>query len=390
MTDERKVKVVIFQRVLPHYRVGIFETIHHSPNFDYSFCIGTKEDASSSLHLSAETPFPVRCRDIWSFQPSKKNPLYFQPAEIAAALGRTYKVLIMNADYHIVSYLLASILGRLRGKKIIHWGHGVPRGRLEKEGSFRWWLRRTANRLAHAFLFYGKREYDMYARRGVDMRRYFVLNNALDTRPVQALIDALTPEELEAFQKEQGLFGRRVLIYTGRLLKDKCLDQALSAMPRILAKIPNAKLLLVGDGPEMANLQAQAKQLNLEDAVRFTGGVFDDATLTRYYLSSELAISPGYVGLMVNHAFMYGLPVLTNDNLWSHSPEVAMIQPGETGAWFKDNDVNDFADKAVEMLGNPQELARMRENCRRMIASEYNERHMADVFDQAVRYTLEH
>ena len=386
MTSDRKVKVVIFQRVLPHYRVGIFETIHNSQKFDYSFCIGTKSD-ESALHLSRETPFPVRYRDIWSFQPSKrKSPRYFQPAEIAAALGRKYKVLVMNADYHIVSYILASLLGRLCGKKIIHWGHGVPHSGPEK--GLRWWLRKKVNRLAHAFLLYGKREYALYAERGVDMGRYFVLNNALDTRPVQAMIDALTPQELEAFQKEQGLLGRRVLIYTGRLLKNKCLDQALAAMPRILAKIPNAKLLLIGDGPEMANLQAQARQLNIEDAVLFTGGVFDDATLTRYYLSSELAISPGYVGLMVNHAFMYGLPVLTNDNLWSHSPEVAMIKPGETGVFYKDKDIDALADSAVELLSAPQELARMRENCRQMIAAEYNERYMAGMFDNAVQYVL--
>ncbi|MCL2700457.1 MAG: glycosyltransferase family 4 protein [Phycisphaerae bacterium] len=393
MEKERKEKVILFYRYLPHYRLGLYELLYNSPKFDYSFFVGQKggEKKEETLHLPDETPFPVQYRRMWSFQPlKKKNPMYFQPGEIAAALGRKYNVLILNADYHVVSYLLASILGRLCGKKIIHWGHAVPRKGPEKEGSFRWWFRKLANRLAHAFLLYGNREYNLYAERGVDMKRYFPVNNALDTRPVQALIDALSPQELETFQKEKGLFGRRVLIYTGRLIKEKQVDLGVAAMPRILAKIPNATLLLIGDGPEMDNLKAQARQLQVEDAVIFAGGVYDDATLTKYYLSSEVAVSPGYIGLMINHAFMYGLPALTHDNYWIHAPEVIMLQPGETGAFFKENNAEDLADKAIELLGNPEKLAKMRDNCRRLIATEYNERYMADRFDKAVEYALDH
>ena len=387
MTNERKTKVIIFQGVLSHYRVGIFETIYNSPKFDYSFCVGMRQKNDFSLHLPEEMPFPVRYRPIWSLRLCrKKSSLYFQPAEIAAVLGRKYKVLILQADYHIVSYILASLLGRLCGKKIIYWGHGVSRRGPEK--GLRWWLRKTVNRLAHAVLLYGKREYNLYAERGVDMKRYFPVNNALDTRPIQALIDAQTLEGLGKFQREQGLFGRRVLIYTGRLIKGKRMDLGLSAMPRILAKIPNATLLVVGEGPEMDNLKAQARQLNIEDAVVFTGGVYDDAMLTKYYLSSELAVSPGNIGLMINQAFMYGVPVLTHDNYWGHGPEGIMLEPGKTGAFFKVNDADSLADNVIDLLSQPEKLTQMGENCRQLIATEYNERYMAAMFDKAVEYAL--
>jgi len=392
MEKQRKEKVILFYRYLPHYRLGLYELLYKSPKFAYSFLVGQKagDRKGETLHLPDETIFPVQYRRMWSFQPvKKKNPMYFQPAEIAAALGRKYDVLILNADYHVMSYLPASILGRLCGKKIIHWGHAVPRKGPEKAGSFRWWFRKLANRMAHAFLLYGHREYKLYAERGVDMKRYFPTNNALDTRPARALIDAQTPESLEQFKKDKGLSGRRVLIYTGRLVKEKQVDVGVAAMPRIVASIPNATLLLIGDGPETDNLKAQARQLGVEDAVVFAGGVYDDATLTRYYLSSELAVSPGDIGLMINHAFMYGVPVLTHDGYWTHGPESIMLQPGETGAFFKEHDANDLADRAVELLSDPEKLANMRDNCRRLIDTEYNERYMADMFDKAVEYALD-
>jgi hypothetical protein len=112
--------------------------------------------------------------------------------------------------------------------------------------------------------------------------------------------------------------------------------------------------------------------------------------LAKYHLCSHLAVSPGYVGLMVNHAFMYGLPVLTSDDLWLHSPEVAMIQPGRTGEFFRDLDEDDYARRAAALLCDEPRLARMGRQCLKLIDEQYNEKTMAKVFDDAVAYALEH
>jgi glycosyltransferase involved in cell wall biosynthesis len=382
-------KVAVFQRVIPHYRVGIFETVAASERYDYTFIYGQeKDDSFLKLPRGSDLPFSCRLSPIrsWRVWPTD-IPMYYQPAEVAAALSDEFDVLIFNADFHILSYMLATLVGRAMGKKIIHWGHGVSIGGPRPE---LWWARRLMTELANAVLLYGQREADYYRRRGAKMSRIFVTHNALDTRPVRELKRTTTEDQLAGFRAANALSGRRVMIYTGRLLADKRLDFALRAMGRVLRVVPSAKLVIIGDGPEAPRLRRMVDELGLQDAVDMPGAIFDERELAKYYLSSHLAVSPGYVGLMVNQAFMYGVPVLTSDEIWLHSPEVAMVRPGRTGEFFRDLDEDDYARRAAAMLCDAPRLVRMGRQCLQLIDQQYNEKAMARVFDDAVAYALEH
>ncbi len=381
--------MVVFQRLLPHYRSGIFETIAASEAYDYTFCFGDGGDSASIQLVSGKPTFPARFVPMWRWRPpGTKHPLYFQWAEIQAALSREFDVLIFSSDLHMVSFIAGSLLARLRCKKVVHWGHGLPKGLPRR--NLRWWVYRQVMRLANAVLLYGKREYDAFVRLGVNPGNLFCAYNALDTRQARALRASIADEELRQFRRDHGLDGRRVLIYTGRLVAAKKIHQLIAAMPLILKEISEAKLVLIGDGPEAGRLSAQVEELGLANAVSMPGGVHEEAQLARYYLCSDLAVSAGYVGLMVNHAFMYGVPVLTNDDLWSHSPEIAMIEPGATGEFFIAGDLVSLAEHAVELLRDRAKLAAMRTRCLRLIDEEYNEQIMATCFDDAVRYALAH
>lgn len=63
----------------------------------------------------------------------------------------------------------------------------------------------------------------------------------------------------------------RVILYIGRLVGVKGLKYLFSAMPGILRDSPNTKLLIVGDGPLMEELESQAKSLGIKESVIFAG-----------------------------------------------------------------------------------------------------------------------
>lgn len=77
------------------------------------------------------------------------------------------------------------------------------------------------------------------------------------------------------------------LLCISRLVWDKGIDLALNAFSRVLVRSPRARLTIAGDGPLMAWLQAQARELGIDDAVSFLGLVppaqiptlIDDSTL---------------------------------------------------------------------------------------------------------------
>ncbi|HUW85217.1 MAG TPA: glycosyltransferase family 4 protein [Phycisphaerae bacterium] len=317
-----------------------------------------------------------------------RAPLRFQPTEVRAAFGHEFDVLIFGADLHVVSYVVASVLARICGKKVIHWGHTLGKGTPQRD--WKWSIRRQVMRLADGVLLYGEREREALARLGMRMDKVLVAPNALDTRQARLLRGALTESMLAHFRGQKGLVGRRILLYVGRLLPEKRVTQLVEAMPHLRRRVPDAKLVIIGDGPERDMIAKLIKRLDTTGAVDMVGAVFDEQELALYFMCAELAVSAGGIGLMVNHAFAYGVPVLTSDNLWIHGPEVAMIRPGVTGMFFRDQQPSSLAACAATLMNDPAKRAQMRQACIRMIDGRYNEKAMARAFDDAVRYVLEH
>lgn len=117
-----------------------------------------------------------------------------------------------------------------------------------------------------------------------------------------------------------------VLLYLGRLAKEKNIAELIAAMP----DIPGAALLIVGDGPERPALEAQAEALGLAGRVIFAGMV-PPAQVPRYYALADAFVSASTSeaqGLTYIEALAAGLPLLCRAD-----PCVeALIRPGE-GGW---------------------------------------------------------
>ncbi len=121
-----------------------------------------------------------------------------------------------------------------------------------------------------------------------------------------------------------------VLLYLGRLAKEKNIAELIAAMP----DIPGAALLIVGDGPERPALEAQAEALGLAGRVIFAGMV-PPAQVPRYYALADAFVSASTSeaqGLTYIEALAAGLPLLCRAD-----PCVeALIRPGE-GGWVYHN-----------------------------------------------------
>ena len=61
------------------------------------------------------------------------------------------------------------------------------------------------------------------------------------------------------------------IVFMGSLLEKQGVQVALRALPLVRAEVPDAELLIIGDGPHRSALDRQVSKLRLGDAVRFTG-----------------------------------------------------------------------------------------------------------------------
>lgn len=103
------------------------------------------------------------------------------------------------------------------------------------------------------------------------------------------------------------------LVYCGLLIKRKNLSFLLRALHH--ARLSNAHLTIIGEGPERNKLETLAQDLHITNCITFAGTVADD-TKKRILAESDLFVFPSRMegfGLAVAEAMAAGLPVLTSN-----------------------------------------------------------------------------
>jgi glycosyltransferase involved in cell wall biosynthesis len=104
--------------------------------------------------------------------------------------------------------------------------------------------------------------------------------------------------------------------YVGRLKRYKRIDQVIRFFPRILDALPEARLVVVGDGDHRAELEHLTRDLGLEQAVRFTGHVSHEEKarlLNQMWVAVNPSSKEGW-GLTVIEANACGIPVVAADS----------------------------------------------------------------------------
>ena len=144
--------------------------------------------------------------------------------------------------------------------------------------------------------------------------------------------------------------GMRNLVYLGRLEQRNGPDVAVEAFARIAPSVPDVRLLIAGDGPMRAELEARVPS-ELRGRVEFLGAVFEERP--ELFASSSVFLLPARAvgfSIMVLEAFAAGLPVvalpaLGCDRAGEHWSNVVLA---------KDDSAAAFADAVLDTLAHEQ------------------------------------
>lgn len=139
----------------------------------------------------------------------------------------------------------------------------------------------------------------------------------------------------------------RILLYVGRIAREKNLETLLRTAAIVFRSDPNARLWLVGDGPQREACSALAAELGIGDRVRFEGFVPREQ-VDRYYAAADLFVFSSMTetqGLVIVEAMTYGLPALV---VRGGGAGMA-IEPGVNG-YLLPNEPESFAACALDLL----------------------------------------
>jgi glycosyltransferase involved in cell wall biosynthesis len=181
--------------------------------------------------------------------------------------------------------------------------------------------------------------------------------------------DAASDAGVADLRRALGLEGARVVVSVSRLVLKNGIDRLLDAFPAVLAAVPDAALLLVGDGEDRAALERQAAALGIAGRVRFAGAV-PPADVRRYLRAGEVFVRPSLsegLGTAFLEAMACGLPVVGTRT--GGIPD--FLVEGRTGL-FCDPARPETITAAVVRLMRDGALARtIREAGRRLVSERY-------------------
>jgi glycogen(starch) synthase len=204
--------------------------------------------------------------------------------------------------------------------------------------------------------------------RGVAMNKITVIPNAVDIE--QFSMGGKPDPELKL---KLGLRGSRVLGFIGSFYAYEGLDLLLRALPLMLQRLPNVKVLLVGGGPQDEKLKHLVCELDLKDKVVFTGRV-PHAEVNRYYDLIDVLVYARHAMRLTElvtplkplEAMAQGRLMVASD-VGGHKE---LIADGKTGVLFRAGSADDLAAKVVALMNDEAGWDAMRNNGRRFVETE--------------------
>lgn|GEM_PF-1589117 len=359
--------LIIVQEELPSYRLDFFDRLAallaaEGEELRVYRSAPAEEGGALGILTAARPPRPWE-RLLGPTAPL--TPLAAAPLWQRGALSvplRRGDVLVAPGAPRCLSHLALMLKARLRGARVVWWGHYWS----ATSRPWRFWARVSLTRLAHVALFYT----DLEVREALGRARRLLprevraLSNGLNLDPIAARRAPFTPAE-----------RARAVLFIGRLLERSELPVLLRALAR--PALAHVSLEVVGGGPAEEDLRALATALGVGGRVRWRGATVDEGVIAEVANRCRLFVYPGAVGLSVIHAMAYGLPCVLHDDRLRQGPEVAAHEGGVTGLWFRQGDDAGLAAAVAEALADDARLARWSAACVRRVEEVYNTAEMA-------------
>lgn len=150
------------------------------------------------------------------------------------------------------------------------------------------------------------------------------------------------------------------ILYIGRLVQYKRVDILIRAMAVVLRKVPRARLVIVGDGPERKKLVGLAQDLKISGAVVFTGNIPSNEEVARIYSESTVFALPSVLegeGIVLKEAMGARLPVVATNV--PGSGVLSVVRDGWNGLLVKPGEEEPLAQSLLALISSPERREEM-------------------------------
>jgi glycogen(starch) synthase len=186
----------------------------------------------------------------------------------------------------------------------------------------------------------------------------------------------------------------QMILFVGRLVTVKGVDKLIMAMPKILQKLPKAKLVIVGLGDLQEYLGNLVRAMKLDNSVKFTFQFVPEEERILHYAACDVAIFPSLYepfGIVVLEAMSMARPVVVGAAGISGMREIVVCCGEEQcGFHVNPNDPTDIAWGITSALENPEKRRWLGQNGRKRVLNEFTWQKVAEktlaLYEQIIKH----
>src|SRR3989338_8403 len=179
---------------------------------------------------------------------------------------------------------------------------------------------------------------------------------------------------------------KELILSVGRLAEKKGIKYLVMAMKDVVKEFPEAKLVVVGDGPERSNLEILTKKLKLDKNVLFAGGM-ENMHLPEFYATADLFVGPSIItesgdteglGVVFLEALASGTCVIGSNV--GGIPDI--LENNKTGLLVNQKSPGQLANAIIRLLSDKGLRRRLASSGRKMVKEVYSWRLIGKRFNE--------
>jgi len=388
----RKIRVAIIHDTVQHYRAPVFRRLASDPVIDLEVIHGRTSVSPAKLGLSRAEIQGFNHTEVWNlYFRVGSYALLVQPSVPVRIWRGRFDVIVCNHSPWIVSNLAVAMYSKLAGIPLVGWGGTMPMAFSGSVGRILKPIWKNVKRLFYqqfsACIAYSSAGAAHFREMGVPADRIFIAYNSLDTDIWQKLSEQVLANEdpRESIRTQLGISMQApVVICVGALIPEKRIDLLIEACNEArLRGYNNLALIIVGEGPLRPVLEQKSREQGRITWIYFTGRV-SDIELSRLLHAADIFVLPGYGGLALQQAMIFGKPVISAP---ADGTEKDLVEHGINGFLLSRGDRRELAEYLCTLLeGGPALWHLMGAESMRIIRERVNIHTMLNGFRAALLY----
>lgn len=172
------------------------------------------------------------------------------------------------------------------------------------------------------------------------------------------------------FRRQYAMDNEKIILYVGRLVYEKGIQNLIAAMPKILDRYHDSKLIICGRGGMIDELREQVKYLGIDNKVYFAG-YCDSKKMQKMYKCADVAVFPSTYepfGIVAIESMLSGTPTIVSDVGGLNE----IVEHGVTGMKSYAGNANSIADSVLALLFDPKLCASISQNAIKKVKENYN------------------